>query len=170
MLPTKFQVNWPFGSESAKNRFEDGGHGSHLGFPIKMVLAIFDLQVTSMLPTKFQVKLAFQLRRRSEKQIFKRAAIAAILISDQNYFSYIWSTSHPDASYQILELGRYHRCIGTSWYFCWRYCIMILILCIDTWQYFCIISTNVRNTSDAFFSEPLTPIKIVYPKGTAYIK
>ena len=96
MLPTKFQVNWPFGSgEDAKNRFsrrppslvaildfrlailaifdksprcflpslksigpsvqekkrkidfQDGTmaacHGGHLGFPITMVLAIFDL-------------------------------------------------------------------------------------------------------------------------------
>ena len=26
--------------------FQDGGHGSHLDFPIGMVLAIFDLQIT----------------------------------------------------------------------------------------------------------------------------
>ena len=51
----------------------------------------------------------------------------------------------------VLELGRYHWCIGTSWYFCWRYCIAILIPCIDTWRYFCVISTNVRHTSDSFF-------------------
>ena len=35
--------------------FQDGGHGGHLGFPIRMILAIFDLQVTPMLPTKYQV-------------------------------------------------------------------------------------------------------------------
>ena len=29
--------------------------GGHLGFLIGMILAIFDLQVTLMLPTKFQV-------------------------------------------------------------------------------------------------------------------
>ena len=92
MLPSKFGVNWPFGSgEKAKNRFsrwppwrpswiligtilailpslesiglsvrekkrklvfQDGGH---LGFPIGMILAIFVLQVTPMLPTKYQV-------------------------------------------------------------------------------------------------------------------
>ena len=34
--------------------FQDGGHGGHLGFPIGMILAIFDLQVTPMLPTKYQ--------------------------------------------------------------------------------------------------------------------
>ena len=106
MLPTKFQVNWPFSSgEEAKNRFsrwlpwrpswisdwhnfsyfliykspqcllrclesiglsvqekklnidfQDGGHGGHLGFLIRTILATFDLQVNLMLPTKFRVK------------------------------------------------------------------------------------------------------------------
>ena len=31
-----------------------GGHCGHLGFPIETRLAIFDLQVTLLLPTKFQ--------------------------------------------------------------------------------------------------------------------
>ena len=35
--------------------FQDGCHGSHLGFPIGTILAIFDLQVTQMLPSKFGV-------------------------------------------------------------------------------------------------------------------
>ena len=52
MLPSKFGVNWPFGSGED---FQDGGHGGHLGFPIGTILAIFDLQVTPMLPTKYQV-------------------------------------------------------------------------------------------------------------------
>ena len=50
MLPSKFGVNWPFGSGEAKN-FQDGGH---LGFPIGTILAIFDLQVTPMHPTRYQ--------------------------------------------------------------------------------------------------------------------
>ena len=54
MLPTKFQVNWPFGTgEEAINRFQDGRHGGHLGFPVGTVL------------------------------------------------SYFWSTCHPDASYLV---------------------------------------------------------------------
>ena len=58
MLPSKFGVNWPFGSgEEAKKRFEDGGHGGHLGFSIGTILAIFDLQVTRMLLTKYRVNL-----------------------------------------------------------------------------------------------------------------
>ena len=52
MLPTKFGVNWLLDlGEEAKNRFQDGHHGGHLGFPIGTILAIFDLQVTPMLPT-----------------------------------------------------------------------------------------------------------------------
>ena len=35
--------------------FQDGGHDGHLGFPIGTILAIFDLQVTPMLPTNFRV-------------------------------------------------------------------------------------------------------------------
>ena len=35
-----------------KINFQDGGH---LEFPIAMILAIFDLQVTPMLPIKYQV-------------------------------------------------------------------------------------------------------------------
>ena len=55
-------------------------HGGHLGFPISRILAIFDLQVTLILPTKSEVswpfgsgiegKIDFQdggSRRRSEK-------------------------------------------------------------------------------------------------------
>ena len=57
MLPTKFQVNWPFDSgEEAKIVFQDG---RHLGFPIRTTLPIFDLQVTPMFPTKFQVNWPF---------------------------------------------------------------------------------------------------------------
>ena len=39
--------------------FQDGCHGGHLGFPIDMILAIFDLQVTPMLPSKFGVNWSF---------------------------------------------------------------------------------------------------------------
>ena len=56
MLPSKFGVNCPFGSgEKRKIDFQDGDHGGHLGFPIRTILAIFDLQVTPMLPTKYRV-------------------------------------------------------------------------------------------------------------------
>ena len=55
MLPTKFQVNWlfQFRRRSKKIDFQDAC--SHLGFPIKTILAIFDVQVTPLLPAKFRV-------------------------------------------------------------------------------------------------------------------
>ena len=70
MLPTKFQVNWPFGSgEEAKIDFQDGHHGGHLGFLIRTILALFDLEVTPMLPTKFQVH--FGLLEKKQKIDFQ---------------------------------------------------------------------------------------------------
>ena len=60
MLPSKFGVNWPFGSgEKRKIDFKDVGHSAHLGFPIGTILATFDLQVTPMLPSKFGVNWPF---------------------------------------------------------------------------------------------------------------
>ena len=38
--------------KKCKIDFQDGGY---LGFPIRMILATFDLQVAPMLPTKFQI-------------------------------------------------------------------------------------------------------------------
>ena len=49
MLPTKFQDNWPFGSEEVKNTL------SKWHLEGRNILAIFDLQVTLILPTMFQV-------------------------------------------------------------------------------------------------------------------
>ena len=108
MLPTKFHVNWPFSSgEEAKkdfkddgHNFKDDGHSSHLGFLIRTILAIFELQVTPMLPTKFQVNWPFGSGEEA-KIIFSRWPPA--LISNHKKFSYFWSTctSHPDASYQV---------------------------------------------------------------------
>ena len=45
--------------KKGKIDFQDGCHGGHLGFTIGTILADFDLQVTSILPTKFQVKWHF---------------------------------------------------------------------------------------------------------------
>ena len=66
MLPTKFQVNWPFRSE--KKRKIDFQDGRHLKFQIGTILAIFDLQVTPMLSTKFQVNWPFRLGKEAKKK------------------------------------------------------------------------------------------------------
>ena len=78
MLPTKFQVNWPF------------GHGGHLGIQIWTILAIvfFYLQVIPMPPTRFQVNWPLDSGEEAKKQVFKMAPMAAILDLNQNNFSY----------------------------------------------------------------------------------
>ena len=45
------QMAFQFRRRSEKIDFQDGCHGGHLGFLIGIILAIFDLQVTLMLPT-----------------------------------------------------------------------------------------------------------------------
>ena len=42
--------------------FQDGNCGGHLVFPIRAILAIFSLQVTSMILTKFQVDWPIDLK------------------------------------------------------------------------------------------------------------
>ena len=68
-----------------------------LGFPIKTILAIFDLQVTPMLPTMFPSNgLSLQEKKRID---FQAGGLRTVLyrpkeeydgawISDQNNFSY----------------------------------------------------------------------------------
>ena len=85
MLPTKFQVNWPFGSgEEAKNRFS----GGHLGFPIGKILAVFDLQVTTLLPTKFQVNWPLGSGGEAKNRFSRWPPWRPSWISDWNDFSY----------------------------------------------------------------------------------
>ena len=60
--------------EEAKNRFSRWLSWRHLGFLKGTILAIFDLQVTLMLPTKFKVNKPF-----GSGEIFKMAAMAANL-------------------------------------------------------------------------------------------
>ena len=53
-------------------------NGGHLGFPIGTILPIFDLQVSLMLPTKFQVKWSFGTGEKA-KIYFQDGRMAAIL-------------------------------------------------------------------------------------------
>ena len=127
MLPTKFGVHWPFGSEEqAENRFSirlswrpswiserndfsyflSTSHpdvsylvssqlafafrrrSGHLGFPISTILAVFDLQVTPMLPTKFGVNWPFGSEEEA-KNIFSRwRPWRPSWISDRHDFNY----------------------------------------------------------------------------------
>ena len=102
MHPSKFGVNWPFGSEEeAKNRFSRWLPWRPLGFPISTILATFDQQVTLMLPSKFGVNWPFGSGERAKNRFSRWRPWGPSWISDWNDFSYFWSTSHPDASYQV---------------------------------------------------------------------
>ena len=89
MLPTKFGVNWllALGVE-AKNRFQDGGHGGHHGFPIGTILVTFDLQVTLMLPSKFGVNWIFGSGEEAKNRFSRWLPWRPSWISNQHDFSY----------------------------------------------------------------------------------
>ena len=87
MLPTKFRVNWHFGSgEEAKNEFQVGCHGGHLGFQIGKILTNFDHPDAS-----YQVssQIAFWFLREEAKSRFSSwPPWRPSLIFDRNDFSY----------------------------------------------------------------------------------
>ena len=61
MLPIKFQVlAFRLWKRNEKIFFQDGHHGSHLGFPIAKILAVFDLQV---LPSFKSIGLSVQEKK-----------------------------------------------------------------------------------------------------------
>ena len=69
--------------------FQDGCHGGHLGYPIGTILAIFDLQVTPMSPTKFGVSWPFGAGEEAKYRFSRWRPWWPSGISDQNDFSYI---------------------------------------------------------------------------------
>ena len=76
-------VFW-FRRRREKIEFQDG---SHLGFLIGTVLALFDLQVTPMFQTKFQVNQPFSS---GEEAKYRFSRWRPSWISDQNDFSYFF--------------------------------------------------------------------------------
>ena len=68
--------------------FQDG----HLAFPIGMILAIFDLPVTPILPNKFRVIWPFGSGEEGKNRFSRWPPWP-------NNFSYFLSTSHSKASY-----------------------------------------------------------------------
>ena len=75
--------------------FQDG---SHLGFPNRMTLATSDLQVTSILPFE---SIGLLVQDKKVQNRFWTWLLGWPSWSDQNDFSYFWSTSHSDTSYQV---------------------------------------------------------------------
>ena len=83
-------VNWLLGSgvEAKKIDFQDGGHGGYLGFQIGTILAIFNLQVTLMLPSKFGVNWPFGSGEEAKNRFSRWRPWQPSWISDRHDFSY----------------------------------------------------------------------------------
>ena len=89
MLPTKFGVKWLLGlGEEAKNRFQDGCHGGHLGFPIGTIFGIFYLQVSPMLPSSFKGNKPFGSGEEAKNIFLRWLPWWPAWISDRNDFTY----------------------------------------------------------------------------------
>ena len=100
------QVSWPLSSgEEAKTRFSRWPHDRHLGFPIGTILAIFELQVTLMLSTKFWISWHFGSGEEAKNKFSRWPLWQPSWISDQTIFADFLSTSLFDAkfSYQVLS-------------------------------------------------------------------
>ena len=87
-------VNWGWSFEQTLN-------GSQLGITIGTILAIFDLRVTPMLPTKFRVNWPFSSGEEAKNRFSRWLPWRPSWISDWHNFSYFWSTSHPNVSYDV---------------------------------------------------------------------
>ena len=96
-LPSFKSIGLFVQEKKAKIDLNDDGY---FGFSMATVLAIFYLQVTPMLPTKFQVNWPFGSGIEAKNR-FSRWWSS--WISDRNNFSFFLSTGHHDASYQGFE-------------------------------------------------------------------
>ena len=68
--------------------FQVGGHGGHLGFTFRMIIAIFDLQFVHMLPTEFQVNQPFGSGEEAKNRFSRWHPRWSYWISDQMDFSF----------------------------------------------------------------------------------
>ena len=84
MLPSKFGVNWPFGSGEAKNRFSRWLPWRPSWISDRHDFSYFDLQVTLMLPSKFGVNWPFGSGEEAKNRFSRRLPS---WISDWNDFS-----------------------------------------------------------------------------------
>ena len=88
MLPSNLESSGLSVQEKKRKiDFQDGRHGGHLGFPIGTILAIFDLQVTLMLPSKFRVKWPFSSGEEAKNRFSRWQPWWPSWISDRHTFS-----------------------------------------------------------------------------------
>ena len=74
-----------------KTDFQDGHHSGYLGFPIRTILAIFDLQVAQMLHTKFQVSWPFGSREEVKNRFSRWWPSWISGRNDRSDFSYFFT-------------------------------------------------------------------------------
>ena len=78
--------------------FEQTLNGGQLGFTIGTILAIFDLRVTPMLPTKFRVNWPFGSEEEAKNRFSRWLSWRPSWKFDWHDFSSFSSTSHPNVS------------------------------------------------------------------------
>ena len=83
LLPSFKSIGLLVVEKKVKIDFQDGRQGRHLGFPIGMILAIFDLLVALMLSTELQVNWPLGSK---EEAKYRFSRLPPHL--DQNDFSY----------------------------------------------------------------------------------
>ena len=88
-LPSFESTDLSFQEKRRKIDFQDGCHDGHLGYPIGTILAIFDLQVTPMSPTKFGVNWPFGAGEEAKYRFSRWQSWWPSGISDQKDFSCI---------------------------------------------------------------------------------
>ena len=66
-----------------------------IGFPIRIILAMFDLQVTPILPTKFQVNQPFGSPEEVQNIFSRWQTWQPFFISDPNNFSFFFNYKLP---------------------------------------------------------------------------
>ena len=87
-LPGLESIGFWVQEKKRKIDFQDGCHGGHPGFSIGMILAIFYLQVTPMLPSKFGVNWHFGSGKEAKNRFSRWLPWRPSWISNQHDFSY----------------------------------------------------------------------------------
>ena len=86
-LPSFKSIGLLVQEKKRKIDFQDGHHGGNLGFPIRTILAIFDLQVTPMLTTEIKVNWPFSSGEEAKYRLSRWLPWRPSWISDWNDFS-----------------------------------------------------------------------------------
>ena len=87
------QLAFWFRRRSEISRFSRCRHGGHLRFLIRTIKALFDLQVTPMIPTKFQIKWSFGSGEEAKNRFSRWPPWRPSWISDRNDFTCFLSMS-----------------------------------------------------------------------------